>query len=403
MRIASVVFVLGACLASCIVKPVVNTSGDDAEVFGLRAVVRCQQNSPDGEANLRAAPSQQSSILDVLKGTRSLVKIDDVSGPGCDKKWAKLEHDKGYAYACRAILKCYHSQEDDKAEFATPQLTGDIVQCTEKPGVPFVNLRSQPSVFDSRVLAVLDGGASLRWQGTVPAGNGCAGEWYKLAGQTHIVFACSEVVSCQKREKSVLPPPPVLPSVAHGGSRVELDVPYLCQYQSRRGVSEGGALCQVNSFAMAYRYLTGKNLDPDSLAGVRGSYQTPSSMASNARIRFGLRGSYHRYGGSEEDMKRELRAGRPIAVNMCGTWSGHVLLIVGYNAEGWIVNDPAGRWAGNSFNNEKAGCKGFPFDGGVSYPTRCNGKKVVYKYSTFRRAASDSGTTRNYWYTVLAK
>jgi hypothetical protein len=300
-------------------------------------------------------------------------------------------------------------------------------------------MRSSPSVYDSRVLAVLNGSASIRIAGTVPAGEGCFAPWYKLIGQTHTVYMCSEYAKCtplssegataqaaefntaQGTKALATVPVPEEPSaqtmtsvvvksgtvssvlasrIVAASDSVELDVPYLCQYENRIAPS---ATCQVTAFAMGYQFLTGKGLVPDSLAKDRGAYQSPDAVASHARRDFGLLGSYGRSAGTEEEMKKELRAGHPIVLNTCGTYSGHVLLIVGYNRDGWIVNDPAGLWSGKSYSNSAVGCGGFPHDGGVAYLSYCSGRKVLYKYATLRRAASDGGTTHNYWYTVLAK
>jgi hypothetical protein len=157
---------------------------------------------------------------------------------------------------------------------------------------------------------------------------------------------------------------------------------------------------------MAHRYLTDSKMQPDAIFSSYGSYKTPEGMAAQARDRWGLKNSYGMTNGSEDEIKRELRAGHPVVVFGCYTSSGHVILLVGYNSTGWIVNDPAGRWKGYSYRNPAVGCAAVPDDGaasGAAYPSHCNGSKVVYPYSMFRRASSDWNSTHNYWFTVLAK
>jgi hypothetical protein len=434
-------YVCGAIVFTACAPKATTGVDDSSEVNAVRAVVRCKQNSPDGEVNLRASPGPSGAILDVLKSGRSLLKVGEVPGPGCDLLWAKMEHDKGYVYGCRAILNCYYDKSVYAAEPVSSAAaeTAPVGRCVQNQGVSAVNMRSRPSVYDSRVLAVLNGSASIRIAGTVPAGDGCIAPWYKLVGQTHTVYMCSDYAKCaplssgqslpqtaasnategivspasfaEPLTSSALGVSSVMPSsgavasvlasrIVAAPSRVELDVPYLCQHKNRIAPE---ATCQVTAFAMGYQFLTGKALDPDSLAFSRGAYQSPDAVASHARRDFGLLGSYGRNAGTEEEMKQELRAGHPIVLNTCGSFSGHVLVIVGYTSEGWIVNDPAGLWSGRSYNNPAVGCGGFPHDGGVSYPSYCNGKKVLYKYATLRRAASDGASTHNYWYTVLAK
>jgi hypothetical protein len=401
---------LGAAfLSACFAKSSTPVGGA-SEVYAVRAVVRCKQNSPDGEVNLRASPSPSAAILDVLKLGRSLVKVGEAPGPGCNRPWAKLEHDKGYVYGCGEIMNCYNDKsapaadvESDASKGATAEI-GQLARCVPNQGISSVNLRSAPSVYDSRVLATVTASTSIRLAGIVPAAGGCSDSWYKLIGQTHTVYACSSIVKCAAASASTSNSQEVssvLPTrVVESAGGVELDVPYLCQYKN--SVAPGGT-CQVTAFAMGYQFLTGRSIDPDYLAFDRFSFQSPDGVASHARKHYGLPGSYARTAGTEEEMKRELRAGRPIVLNTCGTWSGHVVLIVGYNSEGWIVNDPAGRWSGAVFNNPAVGCAGFPNDNKIAYSIHCNGRKVLYKYATLRRAASDGASTHNYWYAVLAK
>ena len=79
--------------------------------------------------------------------------------------------------------------------------------------------------------------------------------------------------------------------------------------------------------------------------------------------------------GTIGDLRRELQAGRPVIVHGYFT-NGHVIVVTGYDGNGYYANDPAGRW------NQQ-------FRGG--YPNGCfgsEGKGVYYGKAAFERAIS---------------
>lgn len=407
---------------SCILRQkIVDEGMVEADIASVRGTVRCAQNSPDGEANLRTAPSRAAKVVDVLRGTLRLTKVGEEAGSGCDSPWAVLQHASGNVYACGALLKCGLDSTPEVAAVPLTSATEASGWCMASEPDGEANMRSAPTIYNSRVLSVLTEKIGVTILGMLPSGGGCSKGWWKVKKNALEVYVCGSVALCEKNGASggtALPPAPVLPSpvvakgvtpvstvgrnvVVSADGTVELNVPYLCQYQT----AGGGRACQVTSFSMAHRYLTGSKMSPDSLFGSYTSYKTPDGMADRAR-RLGLKNSYGVTSGSEDDIKRELRAGNPVVVFGCYTSSGHVILIVGYNKTGWIVNDPAGKWAGYSYRNPAVGCGAMPNDGAAStsaYPAHCNGSKVVYPYSMFRRASSDWNSTRNYWFTVLAK
>ncbi|MFW5739711.1 MAG: C39 family peptidase, partial [Myxococcota bacterium] len=93
------------------------------------------------------------------------------------------------------------------------------------------------------------------------------------------------------------------------------------------------------------------------------------------------------YSASESTIKYHLDKGRPVVVHGNFTSAGHIVLFIGYDATGWYVNDPAGRWAG---------CWG------CGYPNRtsANGKGVHYSYASVR---SVIGTSGDIWISVADK
>jgi GH25 family lysozyme M1 (1,4-beta-N-acetylmuramidase) len=171
-------------------------------------------------------------------------------------------------------------------------------------------------------------------------------------------------------------------TMTSGGS--VLEVPYFYQYNNR---NEPGATCGVTSAAMLLNFW-GKSTTPDQLYVTYGKSagQSPSSLASLYE-RFGLRSAFT-YNGTEAMIRRQLDAGRPVITHGYFTSAGHVLVIVGYDRTGWIVNDPAGRWRG---------CVRCGYSG---TSTSTNGRRAHYDYESFRAAAGPDGS---YWLSVASR
>jgi hypothetical protein len=154
-------------------------------------------------------------------------------------------------------------------------------------------------------------------------------------------------------------------------------VPYYYQYNN---AYEPGGTCGLTSGAMLLRRW-GKNVTPDSLYLSYGKAQgqSPGNLANLYRAH-GLSATSS-YTASESTIKSHLDAGRPVVVHGYFTGAGHIVLLVGYDATGWFVNDPAGKWAG---------CVG------CGYPNRTstNGRDVHYSYASVRAAIGSSG---NIW------
>ncbi len=163
-----------------------------------------------------------------------------------------------------------------------------------------------------------------------------------------------------------------------------LSVPYFYQYNNR---NEPGATCGVTSAAMLLNFF-GQSTTPDQLYVRYGkpSGQSPSSLASLYE-RFGLRSAFT-YSGTEAMIRAQLDAGRPVITHGYFTGAGHVLLIVGYDRTGWIVNDPAGRWRG---------CVRCGYAG---TSTSTNGRATHYDFESFRAAAGPDG---DYWLSVASR
>ena len=142
-----------------------------------------------------------------------------------------------------------------------------------------------------------------------------------------------------------------------------LDVPYYYQYDN---LYEPGSTCGLTSAAMVIGQ-GGVTVSPDTLYRRYGKAQgqSPSGLAALYRAELG-------YGegtttGTRARIRAQIDAGRPVVIHGYFTRAGHVLVVIGYDDAGWIINDPAGRWAG---------CCGCGYPGRTS----TNGRAVHYSY-----------------------
>lgn len=164
-----------------------------------------------------------------------------------------------------------------------------------------------------------------------------------------------------------------------------LAVPFFYQYDN---AYEPGRTCNLTSVAMVARYY-GKAVTPDQLYRVAGGpVFTGPDMVWVAR-QVGLDGSFSST-ANVATIKSHLDAGRPVIVQGWFTGPGHIIVITGYDASGWIVNDPSGEWA----RCYKCGYPG---------RTPTNGRGARYTYAQMAEAATDPGNPDSYWITVLTR
>jgi uncharacterized protein YvpB len=160
-----------------------------------------------------------------------------------------------------------------------------------------------------------------------------------------------------------------------------LDIPYFYQYQNQLSPS---VTCQNTSIAMVLKHYGWRGI-PDQITSEFGKNyaQSPAGLAdvfNTLSSRSGLsKKIIPNTSGSIEGLKRELDQGHPVIIHGYFTRSGHVVVVVGYDQNGYWVNDPAGRWA-QSFKG------GYP----NAYQEPSVGKKIYYKKSAFEAAVSTS-------------
>ena len=159
-----------------------------------------------------------------------------------------------------------------------------------------------------------------------------------------------------------------------------LNVPYYYQYNNYYSPS---ATCQNTSIAMVLNYL-GVNVTPDDITARHGKEyaKSPAGLSglSNQYIREW--GVNHQMipitDGTISGMKAALDRGFPVIVHGYFTGYGHVLVVTGYDDQGYYANDPAGQWSE-------------VFKGG--YPFARNdqvGKNIYYEREAFDLAISST-------------
>ena len=160
-----------------------------------------------------------------------------------------------------------------------------------------------------------------------------------------------------------------------------LEAPYYYQYHNR---NEPGSTCGITSGAMLMGHY-GSRLSPDDLYRRYGKHQGQSPIGLATIYRRELGYGTGTYTGSRSQIRRHIDAGRPVVIHGNFTGSGHVVLIVGYDDTGWILHDPAGRWAG---------C----YRCGYPSRTSTNGRFVHYSYGSM--SASVMGAEGSVWMSV---
>ena len=93
--------------------------------------------------------------------------------------------------------------------------------------------------------------------------------------------------------------------------------------------------------------------------------------------------------GTIEEVRAALDQGKPVIAHGQFTPSGHIVLIIGYDEQGYFVHDPGGRW-----NEEYEG----------SYPNsgQCSGQAVHYQRGPFETALTIyNGNPEPLWYSTF--
>lgn len=174
----------------------------------------------------------------------------------------------------------------------------------------------------------------------------------------------------------VVTPPPTAERMLSG-------TPYRYQYAN---VNQPSATCGVTSAAMVLGHY-GVGVSPDQLYARFGlaQGQSPGGLAAIYRA-YGLHAT-STYEGTFEQIRRHIDAGRPVVMHGDFTPSGHIVVVVGYDRDHLIVNDPSGRWNG-------------VLRGGYSARTATNGRGARYSLLALDRVVGPSG---HIWMSVASR
>jgi len=174
------------------------------------------------------------------------------------------------------------------------------------------------------------------------------------------------------------------------GSGVNGNVPYFYQYSNALYPSSS---CQNTSIAMVLAYF-GWNGVPDDITAYWGKNyaQSPHGLADVFNSEASWGGINARVtpvtNGTLAGLRAELDAGNPTIVHGYFTSYGHVMVVLGYDENGYYVNDPAGRWSQY-------------FKGGYPYSWNSTiGQGIYYSKSAFEMAIAtwDGYTPAPLWY-----
>ncbi len=159
---------------------------------------------------------------------------------------------------------------------------------------------------------------------------------------------------------------------------IDLKIPYRSQLDNEENPTGS---CNVTSLAMAmdfvgiprksadgqyedelYRFAEANGLsrhDPNDLARIVNLYGGHDNFRQDASI---------------DDVKAWLAAGKPIVIHGYFTSFGHVIVLRGYDADGFIVNDPYGEWSASG------------------YSTNVSGEGLHYSYDMIKRLCIPDGS-----------
>lgn len=158
--------------------------------------------------------------------------------------------------------------------------------------------------------------------------------------------------------------------------QVELNVPYFSQRDNPRLY---WSTCNVTSIAMVLYYYglrarSGGQLEDELLQWCLNHYgqgsQTDNGALSELIKAYGFKTSFSTTRRWSQ-VKDELANGRPVVMGGLFTHGGHIVTVVGYTPQGYIVNDPWGDALSGYYNTE--------------------GKKLLYPYSYMDRVAGPDG------------
>lgn len=131
------------------------------------------------------------------------------------------------------------------------------------------------------------------------------------------------------------------PKAEVSGNRIYVNVPKYTQFEKANGQYQN-SWCGPTSLRMVYEYY-GRTETTKSIAGriyVKGSGTSASSICSDAK-KHGFPGTVLKESANIDYLKARIKEGKPVICNVDVNWkNGHHMVVVGFEGNKVIVNDP---------------------------------------------------------------
>lgn len=172
---------------------------------------------------------------------------------------------------------------------------------------------------------------------------------------------------------------------------VKLSVPYYDQLDNSENPY---GTCNVTSIAMCLAYLGAVRKHPEQrfpdelqdYCTAHGLDRHSSEVLAKLVEVYGCRDTF-KTTASFEEVKEWLIQGNPVVVQGYFTHSGHIVVFVGYNADGYVVNDPYGALTYNSSDDNE-------------YDIYGNGAGITYSYNVIYDVCC---TDNEFWVHFISK
>jgi hypothetical protein len=156
------------------------------------------------------------------------------------------------------------------------------------------------------------------------------------------------------------PQPPTRSLTAGLPTSKMLNVPYKSQVDN--AINPSGA-CNVTSFAMVMAYFQVRRWDTGQFEDELYSYMERQDLSRHEPL--DLAKMAQEYGvisdfstrSSLDDMRKAIAEGKPCIIHGYFTTFGHIIVVRGYDQDGFYVNDPFGEWTSDGYRKGVNGAK----------------------------------------------
>ncbi len=165
-----------------------------------------------------------------------------------------------------------------------------------------------------------------------------------------------EFINTQQKN---LPIPPPEPEPSGIPPSKQLNIPYKSQLDN--ALNPTGA-CNVTAFAMVMTYFqiksnTGVSQLEDELYQYminQGLSRWDGNDLAKLSRNYGLKNDFTMR-GRQSDIRKAIAEGRPCIIHGYFTSFGHIIVVRGYDQNGFFVNDPYGEWTSYGYRNDRSG------------------------------------------------